>query len=112
MQNRHPIAFESRKLRDPEKLYPICDKEMLSIMHALAKFKQYLVGGRFVVRTDHNNLRYFLEKRDLNERKHKWVSKVQAYDFDIEYVKGNKNIVFDSLSKRPVDFSMTEISPD
>jgi hypothetical protein len=62
MQNRHPIAFESRKLREPEKLYPIYDKEMLAIMHALAKFRQYLVGGRFVVRTDHNNLRYFLEQ--------------------------------------------------
>jgi hypothetical protein len=68
MQNRHPIAFESRKLREPERLYCIYDKEMLPIMHALAKFRQYLVGGRFVVRTDHNSFRYFLEQKDLNER--------------------------------------------
>jgi hypothetical protein len=54
----------------------IYDKEMLAIMHALAKFKQHLVGGRFVVRTHHNNLRYFLEHKDLNERKHKWVNKI------------------------------------
>jgi uncharacterized protein YpiB (UPF0302 family) len=60
-----------------------------------------------VVRTDHNNLRYFLEQWDLNERKQKWVSKVQAYDFDIEYVKGKKNIVVDALSRRPATFSMT-----
>jgi hypothetical protein len=40
------------------------------------------------------------------------VSKVEEYDFDIEYVKGKKNIVFDSLSKRPTTFSMTEISTD
>jgi hypothetical protein len=38
MQNHHPIAFESRKLREPERLYSIYDKEMLAIMHALAKF--------------------------------------------------------------------------
>ena len=38
MQNCHPIAFESRKLRELERIYSICDKEMLSIMHALAKF--------------------------------------------------------------------------
>jgi hypothetical protein len=44
MQNKHPIAFESRKLRGPELLYTIYDKEMLAIMHALAKFRQYLVG--------------------------------------------------------------------
>jgi hypothetical protein len=49
MQNRHPLAYESRKLRGPELLYNIYDKEMMAIMHALAKFMQYLVGARFVV---------------------------------------------------------------
>jgi hypothetical protein len=32
MQNRHPLACESRKLRGPELLYNIYDKEMLAIM--------------------------------------------------------------------------------
>jgi hypothetical protein len=48
----------------------------------------------------------------LSERQQKWVSKVQAYDFDIEYVKGKKNVVVDTLSRRPATFSMTEISTD
>ena len=61
MQNRHPLAYEIRKLRGPELLYSIYDKEMLAIMHALAKFKQYLVGARFVVKSDHNSLKYLLE---------------------------------------------------
>jgi hypothetical protein len=74
-------------------LYSIYDKEMLAIMHALTKFRQYLVGNKFVVKTDHNNLKYFLEQKDLNECQQKWVTKVQAFDFDIEYVKGKKNIV-------------------
>jgi hypothetical protein len=58
VQNRHPIAYESQKLRGFEFLYTIYDKEMLAIMHALDKFRQYLVGEKFVVRTDHNNLNY------------------------------------------------------
>jgi hypothetical protein len=62
------------------RFYHIYDKEMLAIMHALAKFRQYLVGGCFVVGTDCNSVRYFLEQKDLNERQHKWVTKVQAYD--------------------------------
>ena len=57
-------------------------------MHALIKFRQYLVGNKFVVKTDHNSLRYFLTQKDLNERQQKWVSNIQAFDFDIEYVKG------------------------
>ena len=76
MQNHHPIAFESRKLKEYERLYSIYDKEMLTIKHALAKFRQYQVGNKFKVKTDHNSLRFFLEQKVLNERQQKWVSKV------------------------------------
>jgi hypothetical protein len=63
-------------LKDHEILYTIYDKEMLAIMHALAKFRQYLVGEKFIVRTNHNNIKYFLDHKDLNERKQKWVRKI------------------------------------
>lgn len=63
MQGGHPIAYESRKLLPHERLYSIYDKEMLAILHALAKFRQYLVGNRFRVSTDHNSLRFFLEQK-------------------------------------------------
>jgi hypothetical protein len=76
MQGGHPIVFKSWKLIQPERLYSIYDKEMLEIMHALTKFKQYLVVSKFVVETDHNSLKYFLEQKDLGESQHKWVTKV------------------------------------
>jgi hypothetical protein len=112
MQKRHPLAYESRKLRGPELLYSIYDKEMLAIMHALAKFRQYLVGARFVVKSDHNSLKYLLEQKDLNERQQKWVSRIQAYDFDIEFVKGKNNVVADALSRRPSILAITGITVD
>jgi hypothetical protein len=65
-----------------------------------------------VVKTDNNSLKYFLEQKDLSERQHKWVTKVQAFDFDIEYVKGKKNIVADALSRRSAACSFMEISVD
>lgn len=45
-----------------------------------------------MVRTHHNSLRHFLEQNDMNKRKQKWVSKIQAYDCDIEYIKGKKTL--------------------
>lgn len=60
MQDRHPFAFESKKLRGFERCYNIYDKEMLAIMHALAKFRQYLVVSKFTIKIDHNSLRHFL----------------------------------------------------
>ena len=60
--------FENRNINESERLYPIYDKEMLAIMHALTKFRQYLVSSRFVVKIDHNSLKYFLDHKDLSER--------------------------------------------
>jgi hypothetical protein len=55
------------------------------------------------------SLKHFLEQKDLNERQHKWVSKIHAYEFDIEFVKGKNNVVADALSRRHSAYSMTEI---
>jgi hypothetical protein len=38
------------------------------------------------------------------------VTKVQAFEFDIEYVKWKNNIMSDALSRRPVACSLMEIS--
>jgi hypothetical protein len=109
MKNGHPIAFKSCKLREYEWHYSINDKEVLAIMHALTKFLQYLVGNRFKVKTDHNSLRFLMEQKELNEQQQKWISKIQAYDFEIEYVKGKNNVVVDALSRIPT-LSLMEIS--
>jgi hypothetical protein len=112
MQERHPITFERRKLKGLERFYSIYDKEMLAIMHALAKFRQYLVGSKFSVHTDHNSLKHFLGQRDLNERQQKWVSKLQSYDFDITFIKGKQNVVADALSRRPRLNALAQITED
>ncbi|XP_059075191.1 uncharacterized protein LOC131875172 [Cryptomeria japonica] len=76
------------------------------------KLKEYLVGSRFVVKTDHNSLRYFLGQKDLNDGQQKWISKIQAYDFEIEYVKGKNNVVADALSKRPEINALSVVTAD
>jgi hypothetical protein len=65
-----------------------------------------------VVKTDHNSLKYFLEQKDISECQEKWVTKVHEFNFDIEYVKGKKNIVADALLRKPVACSWMEISTD
>jgi hypothetical protein len=65
MQDGHPIAFESIKLNKKECLQSTYNKEMLSIMHALTKWQQYLLGSKFLIRTDHNSLQYLLQQKTL-----------------------------------------------
>ena len=40
------------------------------------------------------------------------MRKLQAYDFDIEYMKGMNNVVDDALSRKPTLCSLTSISVD
>ena len=61
MQDEHPIDFESRKLNKWEKLKSTYDKEMLEIMQALVKWKQYLLGRKFMICIEHNSLQYLLQ---------------------------------------------------
>jgi hypothetical protein len=63
MQNNHHISFESFKLKEYERNYSIYEKEMLEIIHALAKLRQYLVGNILKVNTDHNIPRFLIEKK-------------------------------------------------
>ena len=70
------------------------------------------MGSKFKIKTDHNSLKYFLEQKELNERQQKWVNKVQAYDFEIEYVKVKNNVVADALSRRPASLSLMSIFKD
>jgi hypothetical protein len=81
-------------------------------MHALTKFRQYLVGNKFVVKNYHNSLKYLLDQKDLSERQHKWVSKVQAFYFYNQYVKGKNKVVVDALFKRPSCCLLMHISTD
>eukprot|EP00253_Pinus_taeda_P021801 PITA_21801 len=58
------------------------------------------------------NLKLFLEQKQLQERQQKWINKIQAYDFDIEYVKGKNNVVADALSRRPATLSLMSLDID
>ena len=52
---RHPIAFMSRKMTDPEQNYGPRDWELLAIVHAVRIWRHYLesLASPFTVYTDH-----------------------------------------------------------
>ena len=86
----HPVAYYSRKLKDPERNYDIHDKELLAIVDALRKWDTYCktTGPRITILTDHKNLEYWKTKRDLNLRQARWGERLANYDFTIKYRPG------------------------
>jgi hypothetical protein len=77
MQEGRPIAFTSKALSPLHLSLSVYDKEMLAIIHAVAKWRPYLIGRRFQIRTDHKSLKYILEQRISSMEQQKWVSKLQ-----------------------------------
>jgi len=59
VQDGHPIAFEGRKLHGAESRYLIHEKEMLAVVHCLRIWRHYLLGSKFVVKTDNIANAYF-----------------------------------------------------
>ena len=59
MQERRPIAFESHKLNDTERRYRVQEKEMSAIIHCLRRWRHYLLGSHFIVKTDNVATSYF-----------------------------------------------------
>jgi hypothetical protein len=60
-QNGFVICYESRNWKDHERNYATHDLELVAIMHALSKWRHYLMGKRFELRIDHNGLKYLFD---------------------------------------------------
>ena len=72
-QYGHPIAFESKKLNPHQRNYPVHDKEMCAIMHALDRWRSFLLGRHFKIYTDHRSLVYLKTQPNLNQRQLRWM---------------------------------------
>jgi hypothetical protein len=109
-QDGFVICYESRKMKEHENNYATHDLELAAIVLALRKWRHYLMGKRFELRTDHNDLEYLFDQPTLNARQSRWLKFLYEYDFDIKHIKGKENKVADALSKRVHELHATTIS--
>jgi len=98
LQEEHPIAFTNKALSGNNLVLSTYEKEMMAILHAVQKWRPYLLGNHFCIKTDHQSLKYFLEQCVSSPAQQKWVNKLMGYDYEITYKKGKDNIMVDALS--------------
>ncbi|GKE68181.1 ty3-gypsy retrotransposon protein [Tanacetum coccineum] len=73
-------------------------KELFAIVEAVYKWRQYLVGRRFIIRTDHKSLKELMQQVVQTPAQQKYVRKLMRFDFVVEYKPGEANQVADALS--------------
>ncbi|KAJ0927423.1 putative nucleotidyltransferase, Ribonuclease H [Helianthus annuus] len=98
-QDNHPIAFFSKKLGPRMQTASAYQREMFAITQAISKWRQYLLGQKFVVVTDQQSLRNLRDQVIQTPDQQKGLGKLLGYDFEVVYRPGKNNNAADAISR-------------
>ncbi|KAK4382273.1 Retrovirus-related Pol polyprotein from transposon [Sesamum angolense] len=102
-QQGRPITYISKALTGKNLSLSVYEKEMMAIVVAVQKWRPYLIGRHFTIKTNHQSLKYLLEQRISTPSQQKWLSKLMGYEYTINYNKGKGIVVVDALSRQRHD---------
>ncbi|KAI5753968.1 hypothetical protein M8J77_004729 [Diaphorina citri] len=100
---RRIISNASSKLNPTEKRYHINEKECLAVVWAVKKYRGYLDGKKFILRTDSKAVTWLEKFKDSKSKLVRWALLLQEFSFEIQHVKGTENELPDAMSRQPLD---------
>ena len=98
LQDNKPVSLCHKLLRGNELNWDTRSKELFAIFHSIKKFHYFIDGEEIVVKSDHQSLQYF-QPMKINGRVARWILQMTLYDIKIQYVKGEDNVMADTLSR-------------
>ena len=94
-----PVAYIARKLTSAEVNYTTTEQEMLAMVYCFTQWRCYLEGTQVILHTDHEPLSWLQSQALLNRRQARWMEYFQRFTYVIAYIKGDKNVVADALTR-------------
>ena len=94
------IAYGSKKLDKQQQRYSVTRRELLAVITFIHQFRHYLLGRKFLLRTDHGSLRWLFSFKDPQGQLARWLEALSQYDFEILHRPGLKHQNADSLSRK------------
>ena len=85
------ISFFSAVHKPAEVNYSTTDQELLAVDSAIKHCRHYLLGNKFILRTNHKAITYLFSGKNLTSRLFRWSLLLQVYNFEMEYLKGQDN---------------------
>lgn len=76
---------------------------MSAVVFVLNYFKEYLIGRKVTVYSDHSSLQYYKTMKNLSSRITKFIFKLLEFDLEIKHKPGAGNLAADCLSRYPVE---------
>lgn len=112
-QERHPITFISRTLNKTEQNYATNEREILAIVWALQKLRNYLYGvANLTIYTDHQSLIHSISEKNPNTKLKRWKNFIAEFGAEIKYKPGYQNVVADALSRHQTVDEMINLTFD
>ena len=96
-----PIAFASKRLIAAQRKYCTTRKELLAVVTFTRQFRHYVLGRRFLIRTDHSSLAWLMRFKDIEGQLARWLEELAQYDMQIIHRKGKEHGNADALSRLP-----------
>ena len=95
------VWYGSRLYAKAEMNYCITRKELLAVVYFTKLYKQYLLGRRFVIRTDHAALLWLRKTPEPIGQQSRWLEQLEAFVFVVEHRPGVKHSNADAMSRLP-----------
>ena len=96
-------AYGSYVLQPAQRVYCTTRKELLAIVKFTRLFRHYLLGGKFLVRTDHSSLAWLMRFKNAEGQLARWLEELSQYDMTIIHRPGRLHSNADFLSRPIVD---------
>nr|GEU68430.1 hypothetical protein CTI12_AA187700 [Tanacetum cinerariifolium] len=81
---------------------------MTAVVHFLRIWRHYLLGSRFVIKTDNIATSYFQTQKKLSPKQAHWQDFLAESDYQLEYKPGKANVVADALSRKAEFAAITQ----
>lgn len=110
MQENQPIAYFSKGLSGRLLTKSAYEKELMAMVLAVQHWRPYLLGRRFIIKTDQCSLKHLLNQPITTPAQQNWAAKLLGYDFDIYYKEGSLNRAADALSRCDEELELSAVS--